>query len=264
GGGGGWREVDFQRRPVSRRGGARSPPASADRRPRRPTRGRAQRGRREDLRARGGPSAAGRRPARPRGVARDAGGRLTVQYAHPDREHLHHRGDVMAVAVRWAQGLTRPILIISGPPELAPPVLPALHQPPTIQYDRSFDEGVLEPTTLALREVFQTKGEVILMPGSGRTALEAGALSVIEPGDRVLVIGAGQFGVLMREIMNRVGAELSEFSVELGQPLDLARLSSEAERLRPKAITLVHNETSTGTTYPAAEVGKIARRVAAL
>src|SRR5499433_2248693 len=170
----------------------------------------------------------------------------------------------MPVTVRWAQSQTRPLLMIPGPTELPPPVIQALNQPPTIQYDRSFDEGVLEPTTLGLREVFQTKSEVILLPGSGRTALEAGALSVIEPGDRVLVIGAGQFGVLMREIMNRVGAELTEFSVELGQPLDLARLATEAERLRPKAITLVHNETSTGTTYPAAEVGKIARRVGAL
>jgi aspartate aminotransferase-like enzyme len=77
----------------------------------------------------------------------------------------------MSVTVRWAQCLTRPILMIPGPTELPPPVIQALNQPPTIQYDRSFDEGVLEPTTLALREVFQTKGEVILMPGSGRTAL---------------------------------------------------------------------------------------------
>jgi aspartate aminotransferase-like enzyme len=80
----------------------------------------------------------------------------------------------------------------------------------------------------------------------------------------VLVIGAGVFGVLMREIMGRVGATLTEFPVEWGARLDLERLAREAERLRPRAITLVHNETSTGTTYPAAEVGKIARSVGAL
>jgi aspartate aminotransferase-like enzyme len=154
--------------------------------------------------------------------------------------------------------------MIPGPTELPVPVIQALNQPPAIQYDRSFDEGVLEPTTLALRDVFQTKHEVILMPGSGRTALETGALSVIEPGDRVLVVSAGQFGVLMREIMNRVGADLAEFPVELGARLDVERLAREAERVRPKVITLVHNETSTGTTYPAAEVGRICRAVGAL
>jgi aspartate aminotransferase-like enzyme len=154
--------------------------------------------------------------------------------------------------------------MIPGPTELPPPVIQALNRPPAIHYDDSFDLGMLEPTTLALREVFQTRNEVMLMPGSGRTALEAGATSLIEPGDRVLVVGAGQFGALMRDIMNRVGAAWSEFTVELGQPLDLAALAAEAERLRPKAITLVHNETSTGTSYPAAQVGEIARGVGAL
>jgi len=64
--------------------------------------------------------------------------------------------------------------------------------------------------------------------------------------------------------MGRVGADVTEFPVELGRPLDIGRLETEARRLRPKAITLVHNETSTGTTYPAAEVGRIARSVGAL
>jgi len=168
------------------------------------------------------------------------------------------------VSITWSRAYTRPTLMIPGPTELPPAVIQAMNQPPTIQYDRSFDEEVLEPTTLALRDVFQTRGEVILMPGSGRTALEAGALSVIEPGDRVLVITAGQFGLLMREIMKRVGAEVTEFAVELGQPLDLDRLRAEAARVRPKALTLVHNETSTGSTYPAAEVGAIARAAGAL
>src|SRR5881628_1806906 len=171
---------------------------------------------------------------------------------------------VVPLTINWAQCHTRPILMIPGPTELPFPVIQAMNQPPSIQYDRSFDEGVLEPTTLGLRDVFQTRGEVLVMPGSGRTALEAGALSVIEPGDRVLVVGAGAFGLLMREIMDRVGADATEFPIEWGARLDVDRLAREAERVRPKAITLVHNETSTGTTYPAAEVAKIARAVDAL
>src|SRR5438067_7930887 len=166
--------------------------------------------------------------------------------------------------INWTQVHTRPVLMIPGPTELPFPVMQAMNQPPAIQYDRSFDEGVLEPTTLGLRDVFQTRNEVLVMPGSGRTALEAGAVSVIEPGDRVLVVGAGVFGLMMREIMSRVGADATEFPIEWGARLDVERLAREAERVRPKAITLVHNETSTGTTYPAAEVAKIARSVDAL
>src|SRR5437879_11580776 len=123
--------------------------------------------------------------------------------------------------------------MIPGPTELPFPVIQAMNQPAVIQYDRSFDEEVLEPTTLASREVFQTKNEVILMPGSGRTALEAGALSVIEPGDRGLVVGAGQFGILMREIMNRAGADWTGCPVEGGAGLDLDGPRREAER-RPE------------------------------
>src|SRR5437016_1766211 len=166
--------------------------------------------------------------------------------------------------INWTQVQTRPTLMIPGPTELPFPVIQAMNQPSVIQYDRSFDEGVLEPTTLGLRDVFQTRNEVLVMPGSGRTALEAGAVSVIEPGDRVLVVGAGVFGLMMREIMSRVGADATEFPIEWGARLDVERLAREAERVRPKAITLVHNETSTGTTYPAAEVGTLARSVGAL
>jgi (S)-ureidoglycine-glyoxylate aminotransferase len=166
--------------------------------------------------------------------------------------------------INWAQCYTRPTLMIPGPTELPHAVIQAMNTPPRIQYDPSFDDDVLEPTLAGLRRVFQTPGEVFLLPGSGRTALEAGATSVIEPGDRVIVVVAGVFGLLMREIMTRAGADVTEVTVEWGRPLDLGRLQAEAERVRPKAIHLVHNETSTGTTYPAEAVGKIARSVGAL
>ena len=171
----------------------------------------------------------------------------------------------MDTAIRWGTTQSQPILMIPGPTELPFPVVQAMSQPATIQYDLNFDVKILEPVTLALRDIFQTsRGEVIVMPGSGRTALEASAISVIEPGDRVLVVVAGVFGSLMREIMTRAGAEVTEHTVEWGRPLDLGRLEKDVERVKPKAVSMVHNETSTGTTYPAAEVGRIVKRHGAL
>ena len=48
--------------------------------------------------------------------------------------------------------------------------------------------------------------------------------------------------------------------MEWGRPLDLARLEKDIERVKPKVVSMVHNETSTGTTYPAAQVGRIVKR----
>jgi aspartate aminotransferase-like enzyme len=170
----------------------------------------------------------------------------------------------MIPELNWACAYARPTLMTPGPTEIPYAVLQALAQPPQVQYDPGFDEGVLEPLMAALRNVFQTKHDVIVLPGSSRTAMEAAAASLVEPGDPVLVVTAGVFGTLMRDIMERVGAAVTEFPVPWGQPMNLELLASEAERIRPRIVTLVHNETSNGTTYPAAEVGRIAREVGAL
>ncbi len=168
-------------------------------------------------------------------------------------------------SIKWAMPQAREILMIPGPTEIPFPVLQAMNHPPVIQYDTSFDVNVLEPVNLALKQVFKTeRGEVIMMPGSGKTALESSSLSMVEPGDRVLVIVAGVFGQLMAAVMGRIGAEVTEFVAEWGQPIDLAKLEREIDRVKPKLVTMVHNETSTGTTYPAAEVGRIVKGHGAL
>jgi (S)-ureidoglycine-glyoxylate aminotransferase len=153
------------------------------------------------------------------------------------------------------RGFDRPILMIPGPTEVSHRVLRAMAQPPMIQYEAPFDEEILEPACLDLRQIFQTSGEVLAMPGSGRTGLEAAAVSLVEPGDRAVVVVAGVFGQLMQEVMERAGAVVTPFTVEWGRALDVEALDRVVAQVRPKLLTLVHNETSTGLTYPAGAVG---------
>ena len=67
----------------------------------------------------------------------------------------------------WRRGLDRPILMIPGPTEVPWRVIRAMAQPAMIQYEPPFDDEILEPACLDLRQVFQTSGEVIAMPGPG-------------------------------------------------------------------------------------------------
>jgi alanine-glyoxylate transaminase/serine-glyoxylate transaminase/serine-pyruvate transaminase len=154
--------------------------------------------------------------------------------------------------------------MIPGPTEVPWRVIRAMAQPAMIQYEPPFDEDILEPACLDLRQVFQTSGEVLAMPGSGRTALESAVVSLVEPGDQAVVVVAGVFGSLMKELLERAGAAVTAFEVELGRALDLDALERTVAQVRPKLVTLVHNETSTGVTYPAAAVGEITRRHGAL
>jgi len=153
----------------------------------------------------------------------------------------------------------KPILMGPGPAQLPWRVVRAMMQPGESHLDPAFNEGVLDRTLLRLRDIFRTRNEIFTVPGSGRVALESAVTSLVEPGDPVLCVVAGVFGDWIREMAERVGGAVTPFEVGPGQPLDLERLEKTVREGRFKALTMVHNETSTGATYPADAVGRIAR-----
>ncbi len=155
--------------------------------------------------------------------------------------------------------MEKPILMGPGPAQLPWRVVRAMMQPGESHLDPAFNEGVLDRTLLRLRDIFRTRNEIFTVPGSGRVALESAVTSLVEPGDPVLCVVAGVFGDWIREMAERVGGAVTPFEVGPGQPLDLERLEKTVREGRFKALTMVHNETSTGATYPADAVGRIAR-----
>jgi alanine-glyoxylate transaminase/serine-glyoxylate transaminase/serine-pyruvate transaminase len=105
--------------------------------------------------------------------------------------------------------------------------------------------------------VFRTTGPVIIYPSSGTGACEAALVNTLSTGDRVLIFETGQFSEGWRQIGKRLGLDVDY------APGDWRRGASPAdleERLRAdtkhgyKAIVVVHNETSTGTTSRIAEL----------
>jgi aspartate aminotransferase-like enzyme len=159
---------------------------------------------------------------------------------------------------------TDDILMCPGPNDIADRVLRAMIQPAACPVTPEFQE-FYEQTLDMLAQVYQTRHEVAPIPGSGRSGIESAITSVIEPGDKALVIICGQFGHLAARVVNDVGGRAEEVHFPWGEPLDMAVIRDKLGRETYKLVTMVHNETSSGAVYMnAGEVAALAHAHGAL
>jgi (S)-ureidoglycine---glyoxylate transaminase len=147
-----------------------------------------------------------------------------------------------------------------GPVNADPRVLRAMSAQLVGQYDPAMT-GYMNETMELYREVFQTSNEqTLIVDGTSRAGIEAALVSLIEPGDRVLVPIFGRFGHLLREIAERAGAEVHVREIEWGQVFTPAAIEQAIVETRPKLLAIVHGDTSTTVAQPLDELGEICRK----
>src|SRR5437879_2057490 len=101
--------------------------------------------------------------------------------------------------------------------------------------------------------------------GTGRAALEAAIVSLVEPGDRVVVGECGRFGLLLIEIAERCGAIVVPVRAEWGRIVEPDAIAAAlAAAPRTRLVAMVHGETSTGVLQPLEEIAALCRRHDAL
>ena len=151
-----------------------------------------------------------------------------------------------------------------GPVNVDPRVLNAMSMPLLGQFDPAFTEYMNEVMVL-YRQVFQTDNRwTILIDGTARSAIETFMVSVIEPGDKVLVPVFGRFGHLLTEIAQRCAADVEIIEVEWGKAFDPQQIEDAVKRVRPKIVALCQGDTSTTIAQPLEEVGEICARYEAI
>ena len=144
----------------------------------------------------------------------------------------------------------RHFLQIPGPTNVPDRILRAIERPTMDHRGPGF--GRLGQRVLTgLREIFRTRGDVLIFPSSGTGAWEAALVNTLSPGDTVLMSETGHFSTLWTEMARKLGleVELLEGDWRTGADPECieARLAEDAARAI-KAVTVVHNETSTGVT----------------
>jgi alanine-glyoxylate transaminase/serine-glyoxylate transaminase/serine-pyruvate transaminase len=120
---------------------------------------------------------------------------------------------------------------------------------------------ILLEVVAMLRAAYQaSEGLVLPLQATGTSGMETGLVSLLEPGDRVIIGAAGFFGDRMIEMARRHGAEVTEVRAPLGQAVPNQRLLNALDD-HPEArlMAVVHAETSTGVEHPLADLGAALR-----
>lgn len=168
----------------------------------------------------------------------------------------------MTDAAHRATPLSMPPRLLMGPGPITvdPRVLQAMSTQLVGQYDPAMTSAMSEVMAL-YREVFATANEqTFLVDGTSRAGIEAALVSLIEPGDRVLVPVFGRFGHLLVEIAQRCGAEVHTVEAPWGEVVPTERIEQAVQRVRPAVLACVQGDTSTTMCQPLADLGEICRR----
>jgi alanine-glyoxylate transaminase/serine-glyoxylate transaminase/serine-pyruvate transaminase len=149
-------------------------------------------------------------------------------------------------------------LQLPGPSNVPDRILRAMDYP-TIDH-RGPDFTVLAHECLdGMKDIFKTKSDVIIYPASGTGAWEAALVNILDEDDLVLMVETGHFASLWNKMALKLGIKTEFLETDWRRGVEpeklLDRLKKDTEN-KIKAVCVVHNETSTGSTSRINEVRK--------
>ena len=155
-------------------------------------------------------------------------------------------------------------LMTPGPTPVPAEVLAALAEPVIHHRARDYRD-IYERCLVRLAGVYRTQHDVLMFTTSGTGAFESAVANLTSPGDRQLVLSAGNFGERWAGLAKAFGADLVHTRLEWGEtpePDDLRAALAEARDVR--VVYLTHSETSTGVVCDVQALAAVAKEAGAL
>ena len=131
---------------------------------------------------------------------------------------------------------------------------------------RNFGSADCEPEYAALyretegllQKMMKTRERVVIQTGEGMLVLWTALKSTLKPGDRVLVLSTGLFGEGFGDMAKAIGCEVMTLDFGYDRTFhDFDTIEKAIVEFKPKMITMVQNETPSGTTNPVQEIGDL-------
>lgn len=156
------------------------------------------------------------------------------------------------------------LLMGPGPINAHPRVLRAMSADLLGQFDPEMTAYMNQVMAL-YRPIFGTANPwTFLVDGTARAGIEAALVSLVSPGDRILVVNFGRFGLLLTEILSRIGATIATVDAPWGEVVSMDAIAAAIERTSPSLVACVHGDTSTTMAQPLEGVGALCRAAGAL
>ncbi len=150
--------------------------------------------------------------------------------------------------------------MIPGPVKVSERVRKAMSRPLLSHVSEEFAQITIE-TIEMLKEIFETKNDMVIAPGSSSMGLDAVMASIIEPGDNVLVVSSGYYADRIVGMVQRHGGKAEKVESNVRESVEITKLKEKLEE-KPdiKALAVVHVETSSGVKNPIEKIGEIASK----
>jgi alanine-glyoxylate transaminase/serine-glyoxylate transaminase/serine-pyruvate transaminase len=149
------------------------------------------------------------------------------------------------------------VLLGPGPSDVHPRVLTAMATPLLGHLDPAF-LTLMNETQEMLRQAFRTQNALTFpVSATGMAGMETCMVNLLEPGEKIVVCVKGFFGQRMTEVAGRTGAQVIPLTVPWGSVFDLDQIRTALKTHRPKVLSIVQAETSTGAWQPIEQLGKL-------
>lgn len=149
-------------------------------------------------------------------------------------------------------------MFVPGPVDVADEVLQAQAQAMLPHRSKEF-EAIYRRVSEKAQELFYTQYRVFLTASSGTGLQEAAIRNFVNR--KVLCCVNGAFAERWYEVAVYNGKEADELAFEWDEPLNPDRVADAVEKGKHEALTVVHNETSTGMQNPVKEIAEAVHAV---
>lgn len=149
-------------------------------------------------------------------------------------------------------------MFVPGPVDVADEVLQAQAVPMIPHRTKEF-EAIFRGASEKAQQLFFTQYRVFLMASSGTGLQEAAIRNFVNK--RVLSVVNGAFADRWHDVATSNGRDVEKLSFEWDAPASPERIADTVRAGGFEALTVVHNETSTGMQNPVKEIAEAVRAV---